>query len=70
MGMGEGRIRNLGLIDANFYIQNGWTRSYFIAEGTIFNDLGLTIMEKSIKKTICLCITESPGCTAEINTTL
>ena len=27
-------------------------------------------MEKNIKKTVCMCVTESLCCTAEINTTL
>ena len=38
--VGEGEIGNLGLADANYYIQNGQTtRSYYIAQGTIFNTL-------------------------------
>ena len=40
-GVGEGRTGSLGLSDANYYIQNGsTTRSYCIAQGTIFNVLG------------------------------
>ena len=39
-GMVEGWIGSLGLADANYYIQNGQTtRSYCIAQGTIFNIL-------------------------------
>ena len=32
---GEGRSRSLGLADANYYIQDGQTRSYHIAQGTV-----------------------------------
>ena len=39
-GWGEGRTGSLGLVDVNCYIWNGRkTRSYFIAQGTIFNVL-------------------------------
>ena len=39
-GAGEGWIGNLGLADANYYIQNGkTTRSYCITQGTIVNVL-------------------------------
>ena len=40
-GVGEEKIGSLELVDANYYIQNGWTtRSYCIAQGTIINNLG------------------------------
>ena len=32
---GEGRSRSLGLADANYYIQDGQTRSYHVAQGTV-----------------------------------
>ena len=71
-GVGEGWIGSLGLADANYYIQNGYTtRSYCIAQGTIFNILWQTIMEKNMKKLhIEVCITDSLCHTEEINTTL
>ena len=50
---GEERIGSLGLADSNY-----------IAHRTIFNTLGINLMEKNI------CITESLCYTAEINTTL
>ena len=38
--VGEGWIRSLELVDANYYVWNGQiTRSYSIAQGTIFNIL-------------------------------
>ena len=55
--------------DANYYIQNRQTtRSYYVAEGTIFNILQQTIMEKNTKKNINTCITKSPCWRAETNT--
>ena len=39
-GAEEGRIRSLGLVDANYDLQNGYTISYYIAQGTTFNILG------------------------------
>ena len=40
-GEGEGGTGSLGLVDANCYIENGWTtRSSCRAQGTIFNILG------------------------------
>ena len=39
--VGAGWMGSLGLAVVGYYIQNGRTaRSYFIAEGTIFNILG------------------------------
>ena len=40
-GIWEGWTGGLGLVDANYYIQNGQTttKSYYIAQGTIFNVL-------------------------------
>ena len=39
-GVEEGWIGSLGLADANYYIENGYTtRSYCRAQGTIFNIL-------------------------------
>ena len=36
----EGRIGSVGLADANYYIENGWTRrSYCTAQETMFNIL-------------------------------
>ena len=37
--VGEGRIGSLGLADANHYTLNESTRSYCIAQGTMFNIL-------------------------------
>ena len=39
--VGQGGVAwSLGLIDANYYMQNGWrTRSYCVAQGTVFNIL-------------------------------
>ena len=37
----EGWTWNLWLVDENYYMQNGWTtRSYCIAQGSIYNVLG------------------------------
>ena len=38
---GQGEMAwSLGLIDANYYMQNGWkTRSYCVAQGIVFNIL-------------------------------
>ena len=50
------------------YKINGETaRSYSIAEGTIFNILWQTIMEKNMSKNIHIRITESLCCTEESN---
>ena len=39
--LGEGWISSLGLADTNYYVPNGkTTRSYYIAQETIFNILG------------------------------
>jgi len=38
-GLGEEWTGSLGLVDANYYIENGWTRYYCIAQGTIFSIL-------------------------------
>lgn len=47
----EGRIGRLGLADANYYMQSGWTaRSYYLAQGTIFKILWWTVIEKNIFK--------------------
>ena len=37
--LGKGWGRRLGLSDVNFHIQNGKTKSYCIAQETIFNIL-------------------------------
>lgn len=40
-GLGTGWTGSLGLVDANCDRENGWTtRSYYIAQRTIFNVLG------------------------------
>ena len=51
-------------------LYTGWinNKAYCIAQGAIFNILCQTIMEKNMKKNICL--TESLCCTEEINTIL
>ena len=41
-----------------------------VKQKTIFSILRKTIMEKNIFKNVCICVTESLSCTAEINTTL
>ena len=59
----EGWSGSLGLTDANYYIQNRYTtRSYYIAQGTIFNILDQTTMKKNITDSVC--------CIPETNTTL
>ena len=37
--VGKGRIGSLGLTDGNYYIWNGYTSSYCIAQRTIFSML-------------------------------
>ena len=44
--------------------------SYCIAQGTISNILGQTMMENNILKRVIYNMTESLCCTAEIGTTL
>ena len=38
------------LADANYY--TGWTRSYYIAQGAIFNILRKTLIGKNMKKKV------------------
>ena len=48
---------SLRLVDANYYIQNGWVmRSYGTAQGTISNLLGQTMMEDTMRKRMCMCV--------------
>ena len=53
----EGSSGSLGLVDANYYIQNGQTaRSHCRAQGTISSLLGLTIKWKRIFLKMCICV--------------
>ena len=48
---GKGWTGSLGLVDANYYIENGeTTRSYCIAQEPISNLWGETVMERNILK--------------------
>ena len=69
---GVGWTENLGLVDPNYYIQNGQKiRPYCIAQSTLTNLLGQTIMKNNIKKkNAYICMSESLSCTAEIGTIL
>ena len=59
----------MGLVDANYYVLNGWAmRSYCTEQGTISIFLGETMMGKNIKKE-CMCM-YALCCTAEIGTTV
>ena len=51
---GEGRIGSLGLADANSYIGGINNNVLLCSTGNIFNILCETIMEKNMKKQICL----------------
>ena len=44
------------LVDANYYILNGWTMRfyYYIAQGTIPNLLVQNMMEDSMRKRMCI----------------
>ena len=41
-----------------------------MAQGTISNLLGWTLMEDNVRKRMYICMTGSFGCTAEIDTAL
>ena len=61
----------LGLVDANYNIQNGQaTRSYCTAQGTMSNLLRQNMMEDTMRKHVSIGMTGSLCCTAEIDTTL
>ena len=50
-GEGVGSTGSLGLVDANYYIWNGWAmRSYCKAQGTISNLLEQNMMEDNIER--------------------
>ena len=67
---GRGMDWELGLADANYYTDSGWTtRPYCTAQGTIFTTLWINHNGKEYKN-VYICITESLCCTAEINKTL
>ena len=51
---GEGRIGSLGLADANSYIGGINNNVLLCSTGNVFNILCETIMEKNMKKQICL----------------
>ena len=71
-GKGEaGYVGTLELQMQTIYIEREWiNKVQLYAQGTIFNILCLTIVEKKMKRNVCICLTESLCCTAEINTTL
>ena len=78
---GEERMRqtgSLGLVDANYYIQNGQAvkKSYRMTQGTESNLWGQNMMEDDMRKRMCIymCIyiyiSRSLCCTTEIGTKL
>ena len=57
------------LLDTTHYTQNGYTRSYGIAQGAK-SKLLINRNGKNMKKNVCICITETLSYTAESSTIL
>ena len=60
-GMGKGRMESSGLADASYFIYrlDKQQSSNCIAQGTIFNILRETIMEKNVCVCVCMCVYKS-----------
>ena len=63
---GEGWIGSLGLADANYYIQNGWTTESYRTG----NYIQCPVINHNGKEYIFTCITELLCCSPESITTL